>query len=139
MTRSVHAPCRQLFCLATLIVGLAACGSSTETKPVFAAVVGLVSDASGTPLAGVTVRATSFFDTCRGLANASNDATTDVSGHYRIRLTSGGGANPACVTATAVRLLNGVRDSALISAMVHFDFDRLPGDEDSVRADLRLP
>jgi hypothetical protein len=65
---------------------------------------------------------------------------TDASGHYRIRLTSGGGQDPACVAVSAVRIQNGVRDSITISgAQLHFDFDRSTGDEDSVRVDLRLP
>ena len=117
-----------------------ACSSSTETKPVFAAVVGNVSAISGTPVGNAAVRATSFFSNCVGLATASGDAQTDGSGHYRIRLTSGGGSNPACVSVTALRTQNGVKDSVIVSgAQVHFDFDRATGTEDSVRVDLRMP
>jgi hypothetical protein len=124
----------------SFFVGMAACSSSTETKPKFAAVVGFVSTASGSVLSGISVRATSFFDTCGGTPTASNDAVTDASGHYRIRLTSAGGQDPACVAVVAVRIQNGARDSVTSSGdLVHFDFDRSTGSEDSVRVDLHLP
>ena len=123
-----------------LAIAVGSCSSPIETKPLFAAVVGFVSTSSGTPFAAATVRAVSYSEGCAGNVSATNSATTDARGHYRIRLTSPGGANPACIGVTAVRLENGTQDSITTSgAQVHFATDRSTGDEDSVRVDIRLP
>lgn len=121
--------------------GALGCGDNllVEAKPVFAAVFGVVSSATGAPIPGARVVAASF-SICGGTRTASMDAATDAAGHYRIRLTSAGPLDNACIRVTVTRSIGAVQDSSVVDG-VHVTFapDRATGTEDSVRVDVRFP
>lgn len=130
---------RRLAAVVILTSAIAACSSPDEIEPSFAAVYGVVTNASGVPVQGGRVHAITFFEGCSGSASATEDATTDAVGHYRIRFTNlAGGQNPACVQVTAAA--SSPADSVTVQGpAVQFLPNVDVGNEDSVEVNVSLP
>lgn len=125
--------------LALIAVAFACRDFIDSEAPVTVAVVrGVVSDASGNPVASVAVGANNFFDPCPAGANAIGivDTQTDASGAYRIEIPSLIAPGIECIAVTVT--LVSTASITVAGARVQFKpKGMLP--YDSVTVDVVIP
>lgn len=116
-----------------LAVGVASsgCGSTDpgEALPVTAAIVGTISDPTGTPIAGAAVSVTAQQSTCGVGTPFTAQGSSDVAGHFRLRVLAQI-EGLYCVTVAARR--SGASDSATTSGSVRLKANSSLATEDSL-------